>query len=107
MILALSGIVVLASMGPISTASAAFGIALLMYLLRFFPVVGQALTQGLRILADATAGKDVVSATRDASGSAGRARLAEPIREVGTHMVEIEVADDVTASVKTIVVEEK
>jgi ABC-type bacteriocin/lantibiotic exporter with double-glycine peptidase domain len=82
MILSLSGIVVLASMGEISKAAAAFGLALLMYLLRFFPVVGQALTLALRILADATAGKDVVSATRDAGGNAGRARLAEPICEI-------------------------
>jgi ABC-type bacteriocin/lantibiotic exporter with double-glycine peptidase domain len=87
MILALSGIVVLASMGPISMASAAFGIALLMYLLRFFPVIGQALTLGLRVLADATAGKDVVSATRDIEGGANRVRLADPIREIRLHDV--------------------
>ena len=34
-------------------------------------------------------------------------RLEEPIREIGTYMVEIELADGTTASVKTIVTEEK
>ena len=36
-----------------------------------------------------------------------KVRLEEPIRELGTHMVEVEVAEGVTASVKTMVVEEK
>jgi large subunit ribosomal protein L9 len=34
-------------------------------------------------------------------------RLAEPIRELGTHMVEVEVAPDVVATVKTMVVEQR
>ena len=36
-----------------------------------------------------------------------KVRLEEPIREIGTHMVEIELADDTTAAVKTIITEEK
>jgi len=43
----------------------------------------------------------------DAIRQARSVRLEEPIRELGTHMVEIEVSDGVTASVKTMVVEEK
>ena len=36
-----------------------------------------------------------------------KVRLEQPIREIGTHMVEIELADGAVASVKTIVTEEK
>jgi large subunit ribosomal protein L9 len=52
---------------------------------------------------------EIVDAIRQARGlkiDRRKVQLDEPIRELGTHMVEIEVADDVTASVKTIVVEE-
>jgi large subunit ribosomal protein L9 len=62
-----------------------------------------------RLFGSVTA-KEVSEALRQARGlriDRRKVRLAEPIREVGTHMVEIEVTDDVTASVKTIVVEEK
>jgi large subunit ribosomal protein L9 len=54
--------------------------------------------------------KEIAEAVRQARGlriDRRKVRLAEPIREVGTHMVEIEVTDEVTASVKTMVVEEK
>jgi large subunit ribosomal protein L9 len=54
--------------------------------------------------------KEIADALRQARGlriDRRKIRLSEPIREVGTHMVEIEVTDDVTASVKTMVVEEK
>jgi large subunit ribosomal protein L9 len=53
--------------------------------------------------------KEIVDAIRQARGlkiDRRKVQLDEPIRELGTHMVEIEVADEVTASVKTIVVEE-
>jgi large subunit ribosomal protein L9 len=53
--------------------------------------------------------KEIVDAIRQARGlkiDRRKVLLDEPIRELGTHMVEIEVADEVTASVKTIVVEE-
>jgi large subunit ribosomal protein L9 len=55
-------------------------------------------------------GQEVADAIRDARGlkvDKKKIRLDEPIRQVGTHMVEIEVAPGVTASVKTMVVEEK
>jgi large subunit ribosomal protein L9 len=54
--------------------------------------------------------KEVADAVLQARGlriDRRKVRLEEPIRELGTHMVEIEVAEDVTASVKTMVVEEK
>jgi large subunit ribosomal protein L9 len=54
--------------------------------------------------------KEVVDAIDDARGvriDKRKVRLEEPIREVGTHMVEIELADGTTTSVKTIVTEEK
>jgi large subunit ribosomal protein L9 len=54
--------------------------------------------------------KEIVDAVQQARGlrlDRRKVRLEEPIRELGTHMVEIEVADGVTASVKTMVVEEK
>jgi large subunit ribosomal protein L9 len=62
-----------------------------------------------RLFGSVTA-KEVSDALRQARGlniDRRKIRLTEPIREVGTHMVEIEVTDDLTASVKTIVVEEK
>lgn len=54
--------------------------------------------------------QEVAEAIRDARGlklDKKKIRLEEPIRQTGTHMVEIEVAPGVTASVKTMVVEEK
>jgi large subunit ribosomal protein L9 len=54
--------------------------------------------------------KEIVDAVQQARGlrlDRRKVRLEEPIRELGTHMVEIEVAEGVTAAVKTMVVEEK
>jgi large subunit ribosomal protein L9 len=53
---------------------------------------------------------DVADAIRDARGlrvDRRKIHLEEPIRHVGTHMVDVEVADGVTATVKTMVVEQK
>ena len=52
--------------------------------------------------------QDIVDAIRDARGlriDKRRVHLEEPIRNVGTHMVVVEVADGVTATVKTMVVD--
>jgi large subunit ribosomal protein L9 len=54
--------------------------------------------------------KEIVEAIRDARDlriDRRNVRLEQPIREIGTHMVEIEVADGTVASVKTIVTEER
>ena len=54
--------------------------------------------------------KEVVDAIDDARGvriDKRKVRLEQPLREIGTHMVEIELADGTTASVKTIITEEK
>ncbi len=54
--------------------------------------------------------QDLADAIRDARGvrlDKRKVNLDEPIKSVGTHMVEVEVADGVTATVKTIVVEQK
>ena len=54
--------------------------------------------------------KEIVDAVRQARGlklDHRKVRLEQPIRELGTHMVEIEVAPGVTTSVKTMVVEAK
>ena len=51
--------------------------------------------------------QDIVDAIRDARGvrvDKRKVHLEEPIRNVGTHMVVVEVADGVTATVKTMVV---
>jgi large subunit ribosomal protein L9 len=51
--------------------------------------------------------QDVVDAIRDARGirlDRRKVHLDEPIRHVGTHMVVVEVADGVTATIKTMVV---
>jgi len=53
--------------------------------------------------------KEIVEAIREARGlriDRRKVRLEQPIREIGTHMVEIELADGTVASVKTIVAEE-
>jgi large subunit ribosomal protein L9 len=53
--------------------------------------------------------KEIVDAIREARDlriEKRKVRLEQPIREIGTHMVEIELADGTTASVKTIVAEE-
>jgi large subunit ribosomal protein L9 len=52
--------------------------------------------------------KEIADAVRQARGlkiDRRKIRLAEPIHQLGTHMVEIELAPDVTAKVKTMVVQ--
>jgi large subunit ribosomal protein L9 len=59
-----------------------------------------------RLFGSVTA-QDIVDAIRDARGirvDRRKVRLDEAIRHVGTHMVDVEVADEVTATVKTMVV---
>ncbi len=54
--------------------------------------------------------KEIVDAIRDARDlpvDRHKVKLEQPIREIGTHMVEIELADGAVATVKTIVAEEK
>lgn len=51
--------------------------------------------------------QDIADAIRDARGiriDRRKIHLEEPIRNVGTYMVVVEIADDVTAAVKTMVV---
>jgi len=49
---------------------------------------------------------DAIQEARDLRIDRRKVRLEQPIREIGTHMVEIELADGTVASVKTIVAEE-
>jgi large subunit ribosomal protein L9 len=54
--------------------------------------------------------KEIAEAIRDARGlkvDRKRIRLDEPIREVGTYMVEVELSGGTTARIKTIVAEQK
>jgi large subunit ribosomal protein L9 len=54
--------------------------------------------------------QDIADAIRDARGikvDRRRIHLDEPIRHIGTYMVVVEIADDVTATVKTMVVEQR
>ena len=54
--------------------------------------------------------QDIADAIRDARGlklDRRKIHLQEPIKNVGTYMVDVEVADGVTASVKTLVTELK
>jgi large subunit ribosomal protein L9 len=54
--------------------------------------------------------KEIVDALREARDlriDRRKVRLEQPIREIGTHMVEIELADGNVAAVKTIVTEER
>jgi large subunit ribosomal protein L9 len=50
---------------------------------------------------------DAVREARDLRIDRRKVRLEQPIREIGTFMVEIELADGTVAAVKTIVTEEK
>jgi large subunit ribosomal protein L9 len=50
---------------------------------------------------------DAIQEARDLRIDRRKVRLEQPIREIGTHMVEIELADGSTASVKTIVAAEE
>lgn len=62
-----------------------------------------------RLFGSVTA-QDVADAIREARGirvDRRRIHLEEPIRHVGTHMVVVEVTDGVTATVKTMVVEQR
>ena len=62
-----------------------------------------------RLFGSVTA-QDIADAIKEARGIAidrRDVRLEEPIRTVGTRMVEVEVAGGVTASVKTMVTEQK
>jgi large subunit ribosomal protein L9 len=49
---------------------------------------------------------DAIREARDLRVDRRKVRLEQPIREIGTHMVEIELADGAVASVKTIIAEE-
>ena len=54
--------------------------------------------------------QDIADAIREARGikvDRRKIHLDEPIRNIGTYMVVVEVADDVTAAVKTMVVEQR
>jgi large subunit ribosomal protein L9 len=54
--------------------------------------------------------KEIADAIREARGlrvDRKRIRLSDPIREIGTYMVEIEMGGGTTAKVKTIVAEQK
>jgi len=54
--------------------------------------------------------QDIADAIRDARGiklDRRKIALAEPIKQIGTYMVEVEIAEGVTASVKTIVAAQK
>jgi large subunit ribosomal protein L9 len=54
--------------------------------------------------------KEIVGAIEDARDlriDHRKVRLEQPLREIGTHMVEIELADGTVASVKTIITEDK
>jgi large subunit ribosomal protein L9 len=54
--------------------------------------------------------QDIVDAIREARGirvDKRKVHLDEPIKTVGTRMVVVEVAEDVTATIKTMVVEQK
>jgi large subunit ribosomal protein L9 len=62
-----------------------------------------------RLFGSVTA-QDIVDAIKDARGISidrRKVHLDEPIRTVGTRMVDIEVGDGVLASVKTMIVEQK
>jgi large subunit ribosomal protein L9 len=62
-----------------------------------------------RLFGSVTA-QDIVDAIRDARGiklDKRKVLLDEPIKTVGTRMVIVEVAENITANVKTMVVEEK
>jgi large subunit ribosomal protein L9 len=54
--------------------------------------------------------KEIADAIKQARGlriDGRKIRLAEPIRALGTHMIEVEVAPSVVAKVKTMVVEQR
>lgn len=62
-----------------------------------------------RLFGSVTA-QDIADAIREARGlkvDKRKVHLEEPIRHIGTHMVVVEIDDDVMATVKTMVVEQK
>lgn len=62
-----------------------------------------------RLFGSVTA-QDIADAIRDARGikvDKRKVYLEDPIRHIGTHMVVVEIDDGVTATVKTMVVEQK
>jgi large subunit ribosomal protein L9 len=62
-----------------------------------------------RLFGSVTA-QDIADAIRDARGikvDKRKVHLEEPIRHIGTHMVVVEIDDDVMATIKTMVVEQK
>jgi large subunit ribosomal protein L9 len=62
-----------------------------------------------RLFGSVTA-QDIADAIRDARGlkiDRRKIHIDEPIKSVGTYMVEVEVADGVTTTVKTMVVDQK
>jgi len=62
-----------------------------------------------RLFGSVTA-QDIADAIRDARGlkiDRRKIDIEEPIKSVGTYMVDVEVADGVTATVKTMVVDQK
>jgi large subunit ribosomal protein L9 len=62
-----------------------------------------------RLFGSVTA-QDIADAIREARGikvDKRKVHLEEPIRHIGTHMVVVEVDDDVMATIKTMVVEQK
>jgi len=50
---------------------------------------------------------DAIREARDLRIDRLKVRLEQPLREIGTHMVEIELADGAVATVKTIITEER
>jgi large subunit ribosomal protein L9 len=50
---------------------------------------------------------DAIREARDLRIDRRKVRLEQPLREIGTHMVEIELADGSIATVKTIIAEER
>jgi large subunit ribosomal protein L9 len=50
---------------------------------------------------------DAIREARDLRIDRRKVRLEQPLREIGTHMVEIELADGAVATVKTIITEER
>ena len=66
------GIMFLATSDTVgATLDGAFVFAMLVYLLRFFPVVGQTLNLFMRIVVDAKAGQNVLEATRTTASPTG------------------------------------
>jgi large subunit ribosomal protein L9 len=62
-----------------------------------------------RLFGSVTA-QDIADAIREARGikvDKRKVHLEEPIRHIGTHMVVVEIDDDVMATIKTMVVEQK